>query len=341
MVIGGLFVILYSFAVGEYAEDAIDGGFTFVGAFGSKNQLGFFSSLTIYFAAVLVLAIRVNVTEAIFCAFVTLLALVALIWCRSATSLATTVAGLAIFVALLTAMRFPPSVRIGMLILMVPVTLFLTALGGGYDLILNLLGKNSTLTGRTFLWAHGFEEIALRPLTGVGYQAYWVEGRPAAEFMWAYFMITGKSGFHFHNMWIETAVEIGIVGFILFALMFVLIFVRYFKRVFGGNDRIAAAMLGLLAMMLGRSMVEVDFLTTYALGSFLMFWMLCTSRIDHSHRRHSPKPATALSSPSEPIRVPQIVRGTDPARTAKRDVPRFASDPNLLLGRNRPEVAAR
>ncbi len=47
---GTSIVLLYSMLFGYYALDAIDGTYSFVGAFDSKNQLGFYASLGIYFA---------------------------------------------------------------------------------------------------------------------------------------------------------------------------------------------------------------------------------------------------------------------------------------------------
>jgi exopolysaccharide production protein ExoQ len=87
-------------------------------------------------------------------------------------------------------------------------------------LVLNTTGKDATLTGRTALWAVGAEQWGLHPLTGHGYQAFWVRGNPVAEQMWAAFGIVTKVGFHFHNTWLSNAVEIGIVGVALQAAIF-------------------------------------------------------------------------------------------------------------------------
>ena len=84
-------------------------------------------------------------------------------------------------------------------------------------------------------------------------------------------------------MYLEAGVEIGAVGLALFLLMIVLIAARYTKAVLTSQDRDAPALMGLLAMLLVRSFVEVDFLTAYAPGSFLMVWMLCSSRKGTRH----------------------------------------------------------
>ncbi len=78
--------------------------------------------------------------------------------------------------------------------------------------LLETTGKDITLTGRTDLWTLAMEFIAERPLLGVGYQAFWVKGYAPAEAMWFMFGIESRSGFNFHNTYLNNAVEIGIVG---------------------------------------------------------------------------------------------------------------------------------
>ena len=91
--------------------------------------------------------------------------------------------------------------------------------------LLHYLGKDSTLTGRTELWEYAFSRIKERPVLGLGYQAFWVPNNPPAEYFWAKFSIGNRGGFHFHNMYLSNAVEIGIVGvlyqsFLLYAGFF-------------------------------------------------------------------------------------------------------------------------
>jgi exopolysaccharide production protein ExoQ len=78
--------------------------------------------------------------------------------------------------------------------------------------ILAATGKDITLTGRTDLWRIGLEQIAERPWLGTGYQAFWQPGNPEAEHLWRAFGIASRTGFHFHNLYLSNAVEIGIPG---------------------------------------------------------------------------------------------------------------------------------
>ncbi|MCO5065959.1 MAG: O-antigen ligase family protein [Rhizobiaceae bacterium] len=86
------------------------------------------------------------------------------------------------------------------------------ALFGG---LLSYFGKDTTLTGRTELWAFGWHMIHQNPLFGVGYQAFWVQGYGPAEVLWAAFGIKARAGFNFHNTYISNMVEIGLVGVLI------------------------------------------------------------------------------------------------------------------------------
>lgn len=81
-----------------------------------------------------------------------------------------------------------------------------------FQTVLDVTGKDVTLTGRTELWEYGRQVIAEHPLLGVGYQAFWVHGYGPAEMLWATFGIASRMGFNFHNTYISNAVEIGFIG---------------------------------------------------------------------------------------------------------------------------------
>lgn len=80
------------------------------------------------------------------------------------------------------------------------------------DELLRLVGKSPTLTGRTVLWYFADRFALDRPLLGVGYQAFWVQGYQPAEFLWRLLHIEGRYGFHFHSLYYELLVELGYAG---------------------------------------------------------------------------------------------------------------------------------
>ena len=149
---------------------------------------------------------------------------------------------------------------------------------GAFEAVTGAFGKDATLTGRSYLWAEGMAAFGEDPILGMGYQAYWVHGFPDAERLWDEFYITARTGFHFHNTYIETLVELGVVGLILFVILFAGAAVGFLVRLLEGDRDVSAQlMFGLMAMLLVRSIVEVDLITPYVVGSFLLYYAAGTA----------------------------------------------------------------
>jgi exopolysaccharide production protein ExoQ len=85
------------------------------------------------------------------------------------------------------------------------------------DLILGILGKDATLTGRTDLWEFVKICISQRPLLGWGFSAFWLSTNPAAVEISANL---GWSVPQAHNGLYELLLEVGGVGASLFAIVF-------------------------------------------------------------------------------------------------------------------------
>ncbi len=77
------------------------------------------------------------------------------------------------------------------------------------------VGKDSTLTGRTYMWSVGVEVIRDYPLLGVGFRAFWQPGifTEVQEIHNLYGELNG-----FHNTYIEVLVATGMVGGLAFLL---------------------------------------------------------------------------------------------------------------------------
>lgn len=275
-VIGICAVLLYSFAFGQYNYDPLDGNYSFVGAFSSKNQLGLFSSLGIYFAFSCLFILRERGIACVLALVCGAMSVVALAKAQSATSVLAIAVTLAALVCLKVAMRFSPSMRKGGLVAGVLIALVLAFVAlnmGALDLVLGAFGKDSTLTGRTYLWSQGWAATAQAPILGVGYQAYWVQGFSEAERLWDEFYIGSRSGFHFHNTYIEVLVELGWAGFLLIAMLMIRIpFGLLMRLVNTRSDPAAFVMFGIALMFLVRSFVEVDVINPYVVGSFLLYY---------------------------------------------------------------------
>ena len=85
------------------------------------------------------------------------------------------------------------------------------------DEILGLLGRNTTLTGRTALWTVVLVFIAQRPWLGYGYQAFWFGQEDTGDVV----DLAGWTAGTAHNGFLDLAMNLGLVGLGLFLLGFV------------------------------------------------------------------------------------------------------------------------
>jgi O-antigen ligase len=103
------------------------------------------------------------------------------------------------------------------------------------DKLLHLLGKSSDLSGRTTIWAVSLLSIAKRPLLGYGFHGFWREN---AEALTARAFIPNHwDAPHAHNGYIETLLELGIVGLVIVMGGFLLLLARGFRRYQATGDR--------------------------------------------------------------------------------------------------------
>ncbi|MER8392002.1 O-antigen ligase family protein [Mesorhizobium sp. M1340] len=274
--IGIFIVLLYSLKVASYSYDVLDGTYNFVGAFSSKNQIGFVASLGIYFCVVYLAFLRRGRTSFLLIVPIVLLSGYLLVVSHSATSMASTPAVLAL-VALLSIGKVL-SLRHRRVIFMIGagglVACTVIALNLGLmDFVLGLFGKDSTLTGRTYLWQQGWNAAQQSPMLGVGYAAYWVQGFSEAERLWNEFYIAARSGFHFHNTYIETLVELGFVGATLLSLIILrTLWGHVSALIFRTWQADSVILAGVMVLLFIRSFVEVETLNPYIMGSFLLYY---------------------------------------------------------------------
>lgn len=83
-----------------------------------------------------------------------------------------------------------------------------TLLLGNWESILVGLGRDLSLSGRTALWQNAIELINLRPWLGYGFRAFW-QPEGAATVIW---QALGYEPPHAHNGYLNTALDLGLVG---------------------------------------------------------------------------------------------------------------------------------
>jgi O-antigen ligase len=82
-----------------------------------------------------------------------------------------------------------------------------------YGALLGMLGRDETLTGRTFLWAGAVEAISAKPWLGYGYSAFWLGTTGPSR---SIITDVGWGVTQAHNGYLDLCLDLGVVGLSLF-----------------------------------------------------------------------------------------------------------------------------
>lgn len=137
--------------------------------------------------------------------------------------------------------------------------------------VLNALGKDATLTGRTYLWSIAERVMAEHPLTGVGADGFWRQEFGAANSILEYFFYEQYTKFSFHNSYFENGVAFGYPGYwatMLLAGWAIWSTARNWLR---NQTIINAAFLVVAVMIIIRSNAEIDLALEFAGTAVLLF----------------------------------------------------------------------
>jgi exopolysaccharide production protein ExoQ len=136
------------------------------------------------------------------------------------------------------------------------------------DLILEFLGKDPTLTGRTALWACVIDDIGEKPFLGWGLSAFWTPGNPAALQIAETVNWTAPNA---HNGLLEFLLDIGIVGTSLFLFLWGRNFVLALKCMNGPARQFGLTSLLLLITILVIGISEEVLLSAQQIWTGLFF----------------------------------------------------------------------
>jgi exopolysaccharide production protein ExoQ len=253
-----------------------------MGYFSSKNQVGLFAEIGIISVVSLLCFPARNLIR--FALYLPAIALYlgCLYLSKSGSSILSLIMVLAVLGGVLFLTRLPLNARpvfIAVALLGAITALFATYAFnlGIYQKILGALGKDSTLTGRTYLWKEGIINGFDDPVLGHGYSAFWVLGQPKAEQYWKEFFITTKTGFHFHNMYIQSFVDLGLLGLLMILFMAGrTFFVSFYRCAFQDKNMVNIFALSLSTMFIIRGIVEVDILGPFGIGCLLFTYMFAS-----------------------------------------------------------------
>lgn len=183
------------------------------GVFPHRNYLAFFSTVGFITAGCLAATRR---RRSVLPLMVTVLSAASIFGASSRTSwiVIASVVMVGAFLGLSRSLRISVSASyLSALLLLAAVT---WGLAGQREQLLGRLDRDVTLTGRTDIWAAVWTAIQDRPLGGYGLNALYVPGTPVTETMWS---DAGFAFYHAHNGFLETTVEIGVVGLITLLLL--------------------------------------------------------------------------------------------------------------------------
>lgn len=140
----------------------------------------------------------------------------------------------------------------------------------GVEGFFDIIGKDSSLTGRVYIWAAVRDVISTRPLLGHGYFAFWIDGMPGMRRIWdlvEWEVPTAHSGY------LEVLLQLGALGAALGATMLAVTLFRAIRGLFGGNARRASWILMFLVILAILSYSES---VLFNPDMQTIFWMLGT-----------------------------------------------------------------
>ncbi|WP_127818394.1 O-antigen ligase family protein [Microbacterium sp. CPCC 204701] len=85
------------------------------------------------------------------------------------------------------------------------------------DTIFSALGRSADLTGREGIWEKVLVRASERPWVGWGYATPWAPWDPAFD---RWIIDHGQTVLQAHNMWIDVAMQLGIIGVVLLGVMY-------------------------------------------------------------------------------------------------------------------------
>lgn len=116
------------------------------------------------------------------------------------------------------------------------------------ETILDLLGEDSTFTGRDRIWPAVWWRVMENPILGYGYDAYWREGSYGMAWLW---YEAGFEVYNAHNGWLETMLAVGLPGVALLAWVVLRTGIAGLTGLYQVNDarRVAIPMTAMIVMM--------------------------------------------------------------------------------------------
>jgi O-antigen ligase len=263
--LGALFSVIFAVFLPEIAIHGADHPGAWRGVYDYKNTLGsmmIIGSLAFFFLPVSNLLDRFYKWIGIFLLFTLVLL------CTSKTALV-------IYFLIILILAFYRKFRwrgkisvvfldIGILILSSVGTLVISQ----WVTLLTSLGRDPTMTGRTILWSGVLLKLENRPLLGFGRSAFWLPQLSNAREV-GFNVGTGFVAPHAHNGFIDLALDVGLIGAVLFLIIYCRAFFRSLKFAYAAKKPEIIFPMAFIIFLTMNNMTE-----SYMLRLANIYWIL-------------------------------------------------------------------
>jgi len=252
-----------------------------VGIFSQKNQLGFVMTLLIIASVFILLEKETGLVPKVVSLFALPLAFPLLLASNSATAIVVALMALclagALYVftsggTLISAWKIAALLfGVGFTVL-ISASVFASMQVHPLDIILQALGKDTTLTGRTGLWDYAESVIAQKPFLGVGEGGFWrYADNPLVQRIFEEYHKRPNQGFSFHNAYYETAVHQGLIGLGLAVITLVWCTSRITSLALLKGGMAYGFIFTVVAVLLVRTMIETGLIAPFQILTIVAF----------------------------------------------------------------------
>jgi len=162
------------------------------------------------------------------------------------------------------------------------VLLYLLLYDSLVEISASIVGRDTTLTGRTDIWRPLLDFASQSPILGVGYGGFWAPGNLELEELFSPQFILAQS----HNGYLAVYVELGIIGIVLLAL-FILAYCGKVGRELNHAFEWGVFGICFLVMSLLYNITEASFLQSVGnLWPIMVFLtVVCSGQSLHANRK--------------------------------------------------------
>lgn len=162
----------------------------------------------------------------------------------------------------------------------------------GYSYVVEALGRNTTLTGRTDIWGDLFH-MDVNPWLGRGFESFWLGDR-AEYFARKYYFHPNQA----HNGYLEMYVNLGLIG----VGFLVLLIVTGYRRIAGAyhsNVRFNTLRLALFVAAVVYNMTEATFKVMHPIWIVFLMLIALPAVEDNDEELEEPESAGAYGYPND------------------------------------------